>query len=132
MSNKIHNGNARRKFLNIQKMDANNNNVTGYPKVYSILDAFTHPSGNEPQITAVQFANLNDSQYISRLNKFVERVRTANAGIEVDIPDLKVGSIGNEAMCNISVVVPPGGAVTDTLASVDDSSNIGSSLVKLN
>jgi len=132
MSNKIHNGNARRKFLTITKKDSNGQMLTGYPKTYSIVEAFTHPSGDEPALTNEAFANLTDAAYVSRLNKFVDKVGHANVGIEVDIPDLKVGAVVFTPMCDISVVVPPGdGTITDAVGQGDGSSKINDSYVPL-
>jgi hypothetical protein len=131
MSNKIHNGNARRKFLSINKTDQNGVSLTGYPKVYSIVEAFPHPAGNEPALTNVEFANLTDGQYVSRLNKFVEKVGHANVGIEVDIPDLKVGAVVYSTACDVSVEVPPGGTVTDSIGSGNGSSIVSDDLVQL-
>lgn len=125
MSNKVHNGNARRKFLTINKTDSNGQMLPTYPKHYSIVEAFTHPQGNEPALTNVEFANLTDAQYTTRLNKFVGKVAALHAGIEVDIPDLKVGAIVFTPLCDTNVVVPPGGAVTDSLGSGNGSSAIG-------
>lgn len=125
MSNRIHNGNARNKFLTIQKKDAQGNNIPGYPKYYSIVEAFTHPQGNEPALTNAQFAQLSDAAYTARLNKFVQKVSQANAGIEVDVPDLKVGAVVYTAMCDFSVVVPPNnGVVTDTVGTGDGSATL--------
>lgn len=125
MSNKVHNGNARRKFLTINKTDSNGQMLPHYPRHYSIVEAFTHPQGNEPALTNVEFANLTDAQYTTRLNKFVGKVAALHAGIEVDIPDLKVGAIVFTPLCHPSVVVPPGGAATDSLGSGNGSSAIG-------
>lgn len=127
MGNKVHNGNARRKFLTINKTDSNGQMLPNYPKHYSIVEAFTHPQGNEPALTNVQFANLTDAQYTTRLNKFVDKVATLHAGIEVDIPDLKVGAIVFTPLCGVNVVVPPDedGAVTDSIGSGNGSSAIG-------
>ncbi|MBK9292552.1 MAG: hypothetical protein IPM52_13150 [Bacteroidetes bacterium] len=124
MSNKVHNGNARNKFLTIHKKDAQGNNVPGYPKYYSIVEAFSHPQGNEPALTNAQFAQLSDAAYTTRLNKFVQKVAQQNPGIELDVPDLKVGAVVYTAMCDIAVPVPPDGAVTDSVGAGDGSGTI--------
>lgn len=131
MSNKIHNGNARNKFLSISKTDSEGVMLSGYPKVYSIVEAFSHPAGNEPALTNVELATLPDATYVQRLNKFVELVEQNHPGIELDIPDLKLGAIVYTPLCDVSVVVPPGGAVTDSEGSSDGSSTISDDLIPL-
>lgn len=131
MSNKIHNGNARNKFLSISKTDSQGAMLSGYPKIYSIVEPFTHPAGNEPGLTNVEFANLPDATYVQRLNKFVELVSQNHPGIELDIPDLKLGAIVYTPICNVAVEVPPGGAVTDSVGEGDGSSTISDDLIPL-
>jgi hypothetical protein len=125
MSNRVHNGNARNKFLTIHKKDAQGNNVPGYPKYYSIVEAFSHPQGNEPALTNQQLAQLSDAVYTARLNKFVQKVAEQNPGIELDVPDLKVGAVQYTAMCDITVPVPPGGgAIADGVGAGDGSGTV--------
>lgn len=109
MSNYIQTGEGRRTDLQINKTDADGNVVSGFPKRYSILPAFTDPVSSIAYgaLTTTMYARLTNTAFNARLAAFENYVKSLNAGIENDIASLSAGCYAAQsALCVINVIVP--------------------------
>lgn len=78
-------GYARMTALTVVKGD--------YSHTYNILDAFPFDGQTEPAITTSVFAQLEETDYSIRMYRFLEYVRSQEAGLADDCPDLEHGSV---------------------------------------
>jgi len=110
MANYIQTGEGRKTILQINKTDADGNVVSGFPKQYSILPAFTDPVSSiaYSALTSTTYARLTNTAFNARLAAFDNYVKSLNAGIENDIPSLSSGCYQSESSsCVVNLVVPP-------------------------
>lgn len=78
--------------------------LSGYPKNYSILAAFTANSNSYGVITATEFQQLSETNYLNRLSDFKSYVSASEDNIDIDA----VTEEGYEAYRENTIACPIG------------------------
>jgi hypothetical protein len=74
----IDNGNWRAYTCQVTLKNADGTIVSGYPRTYSILDAFD----TFPALTTTEFRQLSETDYLTRLNAFYTYIEGLNTDLE--------------------------------------------------
>lgn len=91
-------GYARNKTLTVTKGD--------YSQDYDITERFTDPSNatDYDTLTNQAFQRLTEAEYNIRLQAFIRYVYSLEDGLQIDCPDLTLGSVEyNPTMCPVPI-----------------------------
>ena len=89
----VNNGSSRNMTMIVGRAQDGIETV-GYPKIYSILAAFTAPETSTlfPFLTETQYQRLSQPEFQTRLDAFEKYVKTQEDGIAAGVPDLTAGA----------------------------------------
>ena len=101
----VNNGNYRMQNLVVTK-SVDGSPASGYPKTYSILDAFTWNAVNYPLLTETQFAQLSDTDYGTRRSAFRDYIEDEETGITLPDDETNQSSGYDTSTCALGTPLP--------------------------